>query len=305
MAPVIPPALGWASLGVSALSGISNLLSGNKNIDKQIKAQQEENRKNREYNLMLAQQQNQWNQDQWERENEYNTPVNQIKRMKDANLNPDMAYGNGAAQSIAASSPPMTSGASSNPADMSPLGQKMTLGQAIQQTLQSDMIQAQIDNIRADSEKKRKETYGQQLSNEFTELANQLDLDAKVLANNLSAQQQEFAIEQFNLLKQQIQTEKAKLLSMDLDNVRKKIENSFKDKELSAIVKKLENDAKISEQDAKFALESFTYRLLDIQSQGLQSESNSSFIKWMNDSGNENLGIILKGIRFILDALGK
>ena len=297
--------LGWAKLGVSALSGISNLLSGNKNIDKQIKAQQEENRKNREYNLMLAQQQNQWNQEQWERENEYNTPVNQIQRMKDANLNPDLVYGNGAVQSISASSPQMTSGAPSSPVDMSVLGQKMTIGQAIEYSIRLATMKAQADNIRADTEKKRQETYGQQLSNDFTELANQLDLDAKVLANNLSAQQQEFAIEQFNLLKQQIQTEKAKLLSMDLDNVRKRIENSFKDKELSAIVKKLEEDAKISEQDAKFALESFTYRLLDIQSQGLQSESNTSFIKWMNNSGNENLGTILKGVRFILDALGK
>lgn len=305
MNPVIPPALGWASLGVSALSGISNLLSGNKNIDKQIKAQQEENRKNREYNLMLAQQQNQWNQEQWERENEYNTPVNQIARMKEAKLNPDLAYGNGAGQSLSASSPQMTSGAPSNPADMSPLGQKMTLGQAIQHTLQSDMMQAQIDNIRADSEKKRKETYGQQLSNEFTELANQLDLDAKVLANNLSAQQQEFAIEQFNLLKQQIQTEKAKLLSMDLDNVRKRIENSFKEKELCAIVKKLENDAKISEQDAKFAIQSFTYRLLGIQGEGLKAKSDTAFIKFLEENSGEGLMTALKAIRYIMESLGK
>lgn len=297
--------LGWAKLGVSALSGISNLLSGNKSIDKQIKAQNEENQKNREYNLMLAQQQNQWNQEQWERENEYNTPVNQLKRMQEAGLNPDLAYGNGAAQSLSASSPQMTSGAPSSPTDMSALGQKMTLGQAMQQSLANELTQAQIDNIKANSRKTEAESNLSEIELKFKELSEQLDIDTKILTNNLSAQEQEFAIEQFNLIKKQIQVEGEKLKSMKLDNVRKNIENTFKDKELSAIVKKLENDAKISEQDAKFALESFVYRMIGLKAEAIEAKSNTSFIQMLEDNDASIITTILKGARFVLDSLGK
>lgn len=295
----------WAKLGVSALSGISNLLSGNKNIDKQIKAQKEENQKNREYNLMLAQQQNQWNQEQWERENEYNTPVNQIGRLKEAGLNPDLAYGSGSAQSLAASSPQMTSGAPSTPVDMSALGQKLTLGQAIQQSLANELTQAQIDNIKANSRKTEAESGLSEIELKFKELSEQLDIDTKILTNNLSAQEQEFAIEQFNLVKKQIQVEGEKLKSMKLDNIRKDIENSFKNKELSAIVKKLENDAKISEQDAKFALESFVYRMIGLKAEAIEAKSNTSFIQMLEDNDASIITTILKGARFVLDSLGK
>lgn len=295
----------WAKLGVSALSGISNLLSGNKNIDKQIKAQKEENQKNREYNLMLAQQQNQWNQEQWERENEYNTPVNQIGRLKQAGLNPDLAYGSGVAQSLASSSPQMTSGAPSTPVDMSPLGQKLTLGQAIQQSLANELTQAQIDNIKANSRKTEAESGLSEIELKFKELSEQLDIDTKILTNNLSAQEQEFAIEQFNLVKKQIQVEGEKLKSMKLDNIRKDIENSFKRDELKAIVKKLQEDAKISEQEAKFALESFTYRMLGIQGEGLQAKSDTAFIKYLEENAGDGLMLTLKAIRYFMEAIGK
>ena len=42
--------------------------------------------------------------EQWNRENEYNKPINQMARLKEAGLNPNLVYGNGA-QSVSASSP--------------------------------------------------------------------------------------------------------------------------------------------------------------------------------------------------------
>lgn len=144
---------GAVSPYLSLASGIGSLF-GNKNIDKQIKAQQEENQKNREYNLMLAQMQNDWSQDQWERENDYNLPINQRKRLEDAGLNPDLMYGNGGIQNIGASSPSMTSGAPSSPTDMSPLGQKKTIGDALRDSLNVELQRAQIDNLKADADRK-------------------------------------------------------------------------------------------------------------------------------------------------------
>ena len=51
--------------GSSLISGIFGSISQNRMIDKQIKAQREENERMREYNLNLAKMQNQWNIDQW------------------------------------------------------------------------------------------------------------------------------------------------------------------------------------------------------------------------------------------------
>lgn len=143
--------------GASLLGGLLGNNSQNKNIDKQIRAQQEENQKNREYNLQLAQMQNAWNQEQWERENEYNSPTAQMERMRKAGLNPDLMM-TGGTGSLAASSPQMTSGAPSSPQDMSILGQRPTLGQAVQSALRDSMIGAQIDNIKANTEKTRNES---------------------------------------------------------------------------------------------------------------------------------------------------
>lgn len=36
-----------------------------------------------------------WNLEQWHRQNEYNTPTNQLKRMREAGLNPQLMYGQG------------------------------------------------------------------------------------------------------------------------------------------------------------------------------------------------------------------
>lgn len=165
--------------GASLLGGLFGNKSQSSNINKQIQAQQEENAKNREYNLMLAQMQNQWNQEQWERENDYNSPEAQMERLKKAGLNPDLMMSQGA-HNIAASSPMMTSGAPSQPTDMSALGQKPTLGQAIQTALRDSMIGAQIDNIKAQTEKTRSETEGKNMENDVQrELKEFLGLDIK------------------------------------------------------------------------------------------------------------------------------
>lgn len=134
----------------------------NKNIDKQLRAQQLENEKNRQYNLSLAIKQNKWNLQQWSRENAYNSPIAQMRRMEAAGLNPDMMYGGGVSGNLSASSPSMTSGAPSSPMDWSSLASKKTISQAA-------MEAAQLDNLRAQTDKVKAETQGQQYSNDILE----------------------------------------------------------------------------------------------------------------------------------------
>lgn len=131
----------------------------NKNIDKQLSAQQRENANNRAYNLKLAKMQNAWNRQQWNMENAYNSPAAQIERLKAAGLNPDMMYGGPVSGNLSASSPQMTSGAPSSPMDWTNLANKVPVGVgSVDSFLDSKLKQAQIDNINADTEKKGAET---------------------------------------------------------------------------------------------------------------------------------------------------
>ena len=46
-------------------------------------------------NLQIAREQMQWNEDMWNKQNEYNTPAAQIQRMRQAGLNPALMYTQG------------------------------------------------------------------------------------------------------------------------------------------------------------------------------------------------------------------
>ena len=138
-----------------SVGSIANVIGQNRAIRQQIKAQKEENQKNREYNLMLAQTQNRWNLEQWQRENDYNSPTAQMARFRAAGLNPNLIYGQ---TNSAASSPTLTSGAASSPADMSAIGNKRNFGQAMQEMLNVEMQKAQIEAIKAGTEKTKADT---------------------------------------------------------------------------------------------------------------------------------------------------
>lgn len=62
---------------------------------------------NNHHNEQLINEQNQLNLQQWNRENLYNSPSEQMKRLKAAGLNPNLMYGNGAGSLLSAPSPEM------------------------------------------------------------------------------------------------------------------------------------------------------------------------------------------------------
>lgn len=96
----------------------------------------------------MAAQQNAWNLDMWQRETDYNSPVNQMQRLRDAGLNP-LFYGldgNAAATAQSAATPlgyeRARSGMYSNP---------------VVDALDAAMRVAQIDNVRASTAKTNNE----------------------------------------------------------------------------------------------------------------------------------------------------
>lgn len=85
-------AIGTAAL-TTGLGMVGNLFQQHLSYkaNKKLMAQQNE------YNRQQAEWQNQVNLQNWQLENEYNTPANQIQRMQEAGLNPNLMYGNGTA----------------------------------------------------------------------------------------------------------------------------------------------------------------------------------------------------------------
>lgn len=159
--------------GASLINGATGFLGGlvgnifqRNNINKQIKAQAKENQKNREYNLMLARMQNDWNLQQyereladnlaqWNRQNKYDSPVEQMKRFRDASLNANLIYsqlGGGTAMSLPSIAGSMTAGAPSTPQDMSALGSLPTFGDTLTTAIDSAYKGAQISKLRADTQ---------------------------------------------------------------------------------------------------------------------------------------------------------
>lgn len=141
----------YFSAGLGFIGGLLGNAQQSANIDKQISAQKAEHQKNREYNFRLAQQQNQWNLEQWIRENDYNSPKSQMQRFREAGLNPDMMMSDGS-QNLSASSPQLTSGAPSTPADLSNLANKPTISEAIDRALNSSLVTSETKKNLAEAD---------------------------------------------------------------------------------------------------------------------------------------------------------
>lgn len=143
--------------GASLAGNIIGAIQGNRNIDKQIAAQREENQKNRDWNKSMAELANKWSIEQWNRENEYNLPANVMARLREGGVNPDLFYGN-SGQSLAAASPNVTPTVASDPTDVSAIGSKATVGDITNNVVSQALMSAQVRKLDADTKKTGQET---------------------------------------------------------------------------------------------------------------------------------------------------
>lgn len=115
------------------------------------KWKEKEAKKVRDWNLEMYEKQLADNRENWRLANEYNSPSAMLARLRDAGLNPLMAYDGG--QSLVAASP--ASGADVNSAPAASGSMQTNFGQAL---AGAALIKAQIDNINADTQLKRSES---------------------------------------------------------------------------------------------------------------------------------------------------
>lgn len=275
----------------NAFGSLIGAAGQNANINKQIAAQSRENEKNRQYNLQLAQMQNQWSIEQWERENEYNSPVNQMSRLKTAGINPNLAYSNGVSN-LAAASPGMTSGAPSSPVDMSALGQRATLGQAIQLALTNEAQRAAIDNTKAQTRKTLADAGISETQLEYEDAKQLIGLD-------LMRQTYDKNSKEWQILGEELKQAKNNSFMSDIELVKKRIDESLYSKQAAALTKKLENDADMSETNAKLAAKSLVYQLMGLEADAKMKQYESQFKTILEDGST--IKDIISIIRLIQD----
>lgn len=128
-------------IGAGLISGAGSLLSGIIGASASAAANRA--------NIQLAREQMQWQEAMWNKQNEYNTPANQVSRLLAAGLSPNLAYGNlqsGNAGSIS----------SYQRANVNPITTGEQFGSAFR--VASDIMQlrkmkAEISNIEANTSK--------------------------------------------------------------------------------------------------------------------------------------------------------
>lgn len=246
----------WDLIG-SAIGALAN----NANTQNAINANKQSQQENREYNLNLAKMQNRWNRDQWQREADYNSPAAYRARLKAAGMNPDLAYGN--VQGVAPASAGMTSGQASQPVDNSLLAQKMTALNVASATLDNRLKSAQVKNLEEDARSKNLDNRlkGYEVKNEDALQALVGDpLSATMDASKLPLPAYRKYMEIVNSAKDSanktVQNEEGLLR---LANAR--LDKLFRDKTFEGELKKFANSVDISDQEAKYYIETLTHRI--------------------------------------------
>lgn len=152
--------MGLTLAGATALSAGLNFLGGLGTNQMNADFNAAEAQKNRDFQKEMYEKQYQDNLNFWKMQNEYNLPSAQLARLREAGLNPLLAYGdrslsgNIAQQAPESAQAPHGAQASvnmRNPVDMANLA----------------LLEAQVKNINADTEKKKEEAFGQNIRNEI------------------------------------------------------------------------------------------------------------------------------------------
>lgn len=147
------------------ISGVGSLLGGFGSSVMNNKAVQDTNKANMEIAKYQAQWQQQENEkayqrslNMWNLQNEYNSPTQQMARIRAAGLNPNLVYGNGVTGNSAGSTPQYESAKFNAPTMQAYRGWNLGISDAISQFLAYRTVKAQVDNMEAQNGLIRQQT---------------------------------------------------------------------------------------------------------------------------------------------------
>lgn len=204
----ISPGLGTLLGGaVGALGSLGSSLLGLKNQSNTNKAQ-----------MKLAEYQYQKNLEMWNLNNEFNSPLQQLNRLREAGLNPNLVYGGNSVGNYSGNVPTYEAPKLSAYTDFSGVGNAATTALNValayrdlgMKDEQKRLLSAQADAMQQESLKKMQET-----ANEFWKTARtKFDLD---LASDLRQTSMEAAQEGVNKIKQEIAESQHKVFKINAE----------------------------------------------------------------------------------------
>lgn len=147
------------------ISGVGSLLGGLGSSAMNNKAVRDTNKANMEIAKYQAQWQQQENEkayqrslNMWNLQNEYNSPTQQMARIRAAGLNPNLVYGNGVTGNSAGSTPQYEPAKFNAPTMQAYRGWNLGISDAISQFLAYRTAKAQVDNMEAQNSLIRQQT---------------------------------------------------------------------------------------------------------------------------------------------------
>lgn len=147
------------------ISGVGSLLGGLGSSAMNNKAVQDTNKANMEIAKYQAQWQQQENEkayqrslNMWNLQNEYNSPTQQMARIRAAGLNPNLVYGNGVTGNSSGSAPQYEPAKFNAPTMQAYRGWNLGISDAISQFLAYRTVKAQVDNMEAQNSLIRQQT---------------------------------------------------------------------------------------------------------------------------------------------------
>lgn len=239
-------------------SGVSSLLGGISSIFNHS-SQKKENERNRDFTREMFDKQVQNNIKMWNMQNEYDLPKNQIERMRQAGLNPDLMYtgaGVSASPNLQSASPTGHSSGFS-PVDFGNFDPLVAA--------QIGLMKAQTRNLDADSEKKVSER-------------NILDIDAKSLAARNDA-----AYENLKAYTANLDALSKKVLEGELPHLKKGIDH------FNALIRNLDQDT--SNKNAEHFKIYF-----EGQEQMLRSQLTQKELKWFDSKAYVSMQLDLSAM---------
>lgn len=249
----------FASAGANIISSAINAATQNKNTKRMIAAQKEENEKAYQRNLEM-----------WEKENAYNTPYAVMQRLREAGMNPNLAYGT---PNVSAPSPdaPIT--------DMSSMANlKSPVGAALEESVNARYMNAMIQNINADTKDKEaaaKKTnaegdyqltynqYAEQIiTGNIKELNSRIELNASQTDLNDMKSRESYTniqniIASTNVMRKNLQKLESEIANIDEDIAIKRIEKEMRRDVLKAQMSHLYAQARLAQMTAAKTQEEF------------------------------------------------
>lgn len=232
-------------------------------------------------NKELMRLQNQMNIEQWQRENAYNTPRMQLARLRDAGINPNLAYTNGSPVNVAAHSPTMGS------AQVSPFIPNLpSMGEVTSAVAQSELLDSQKKNIDAATQKIKSETANTDASTAilqsdaaFRDAFNQGQLDLQSAQIKLSGSQLNLNTEQMKKLRvecsnieqqtanltEEFKKIRAATANLNADTLKKKVDAYCQSKMLAPMIKKMSAETGLSTAQAQDIIKTQMYRITGLQ----------------------------------------